>query len=156
MITVRPARLPDDKPDILRFIDGLQRYEAEFEPDRRLDPAYAEEQFAALAQRAANGSFLIAEHDGTAVGWAVVVAQDGPAYVIAEERRCAAICEAYVDEAARGHGVGRALLAACEDWARSQGLGVIHIGHLSQNRRASEVYDKAGYAPYVLLRRKRL
>ena len=156
MITVRPARLPDDKPDILRFIDGLQRYEAEFESDRRLDPAYAEDQFAALAKRAETGIFLIAERDGAAVGWAVVVEQEGPAYVIAEERRCAAICEAYVEAAARGLGAGRALLAACEDWARSRGLTVIHIGHLSQNRRASEVYDKAGYAPYVLLRRKRL
>ena len=156
MITVRPARLPDDKPDILRFIDGLQRYEAEFEPDRRLDPAYAEDQFAALQTRAERGTFLIAEVDGAAVGWAVVVEQEGPAYVVAEERRVAAICEAYVDEAARGCGAGRALLAACEDWAQSRGLGVIHIGHLSQNRRASEVYDKAGYVPYVLVRRKRL
>ena len=156
MITVRPARLPDDKPAILRFIDGLQRYEAEFESDRRLDATYPEDQFAALLKQTENGTFLIAERDGVAVGWAAIYQHDAPTYVIEAERRCAVICEAYVDEALRGQGAGRALLAACEAWAKDRGLGVLHIGHLSENARAAAVYEKAGFEPYVLLRRKRL
>lgn len=156
MITVRPARLPDDKPAILRFIDGLQRFEAEFEFDRRLDATYPEDQFAALVKQTENGLFFIAELDGAPVGWAAVYEHDAPTYVIEEERRCAVICEAYVDASVRGQGAGRALLSACEAWARGQGLSVVHIGHLSGNHRAAAVYDKAGYAPYVLLRRKKL
>jgi GNAT superfamily N-acetyltransferase len=156
MITVRPARLPDDKPAILRFIDGLQRFEAEFESDRRLDHAYPENQFAALQKQTENGVFLIAESAGAAVGWAAVYEHQAPAYVVPEERRCAVICEAYVDAAVRGQGAGRALLSACEAWARDRGLDVVHIGHLAGNARASAVYEKAGFAPYVVLRRKKL
>lgn len=156
MITVRPARLPDDKPDILRFIDGLQRFEAEFESDRRCDGAYPEDQFAALQKQTENGTWLIAEINGVAVGWAAVYEHIAPVYVVPEDRRCAVICEAYVDESVRGQGAGRALLAACEAWASGRGLSVIHIGHLAENHRAAAVYEKAGFAPYVLLRRKRL
>jgi GNAT superfamily N-acetyltransferase len=156
MITVRPARLPDDKPAILSFIDGLQNFEAEFESDRRLAPGYAEEQFAALQKQAANGVFLIAESGGVPVGWAAVYEHEAPTYVIEAERRTAVICEAYVDEEVRGQGAGRALLSACEAWAEARGISVIHIGHLAGNARASKVYDKAGFSPYVLLRRKRL
>jgi GNAT superfamily N-acetyltransferase len=156
MIEIRKARLPDDKPALLRFIDGLQRYEADFEADRRLDPAYAEDQFAALLKQAEHGVFFVAEHDGRLVGWVLVIEEEAPVYVLEDERRFGCICELYVDEAVRGQGAGRALIAACEDWTRARGLSTIRIGHLSENARASEVYDKAGYAPYVLLRRKRL
>ena len=156
MITVRPARLPDDKPAILRFIDGLQRFESEFETDRRLDPTYPEDQYAALRKQTENGVFLVAELDGAIVGWAALYEHEAPTYVVESERRCAVICEAYVDEAVRGKGAGRALLAAGEAWARGRGISVLHIGHLAENRRASAVYDKAGFVPYVVLRRKKL
>ena len=38
---IRDARLPQDEPAILAFINGLQDYEAGFEPNRRLDPNFA-------------------------------------------------------------------------------------------------------------------
>lgn len=156
MITVRPARLPDDKPDILRFIDGLQAYEAEFESDRRLDAAYAEDQYAALVKQTENGGFLIAEKDGAAIGWAAIHEYESPVYVVPAARRSAMICELYVDAAARGQGAGRALLAACEEWTRARGLRTLYIGHLSQNRLAPMAYERSGFEPYVLLRRKKL
>jgi GNAT superfamily N-acetyltransferase len=156
MITIRQARLPHDKPALIAFIDGLQRYEAEFEADRRLDPAYAEDQFAWLLKKGEKGIFFLAEQAGRPVGWALVTEDEAPPYVIDGERRHATICELYVDESVRGTGGGRALIGACEDWARARKLSTIHIGHLAQNARAEKVYDKAGFAPYVVLRRKRL
>lgn len=156
MISVRPAKLPDDKPVLLEFIVGLQRFEAEFESDRRLDATYAEDQFADLMKNFDTGAVFLAEDESRPVGWVMVYETEGKPYVIAEERRQAVICELYVDPATRGKGAGRALLAACEDWARSRGITVIHIGHLAANARASDVYEMAGYTPYVLSRRKRL
>jgi len=156
MITIRQARLPDDKPVLLAFIDGLQRYEAEFESDRRLDAAYAEDQFAHLMKKAATGAVFVAEWGGRPVGWVVVYEDEAPPYVIEAERRAAFISELYVDQSARGQGAGRALMGACEDWARGKGLAIIQIGHLAANARASKVYEEAGFAPYVVLRRKRL
>ena len=156
MVTIREARLPDDKRVLLGFIEGLQRYEAEFEPDRRLDAAYAEDQFAWLMRTAGKGAIFLAEIGGRAAGWIMVYADEAPPYVIDAERRHAVICELFVDPPVRGQGAGRALMAACEQWAKAQGLSVIHIGHLSLNSRAAKVYEEAGYAPYVVLRRKRL
>ena len=156
MVVIREARLPDDKSALLAFIDGLQRYEAEFEYDRRLDPAYPEDQLAALLKDAERGAIFVAELDGQLVGWVLVIQEDAPVYVIDEERQFGCICELFVDEAVRGKGAGQALLKACEDWTRARGLTTIRIGHLAQNARAAHVYDKAGYAPYVELRRKRL
>jgi len=156
MVTVRPARLPQDKPAILEFIWGLQRYEAEFEHDRRLDPAYGEDQFAAMMKEAEKGIVFVAEAEGRLAGWVVVIESEAPAYVIPEEQRTAVVCELFVDPAARGQGAGKALLQACEDWARDKGNTVLKIGHLAENRLAAAVYEKAGFAPYVVLRRKRL
>ncbi|GAA0525398.1 GNAT superfamily N-acetyltransferase [Rhizomicrobium palustre] len=156
MVTVRPVRLPEDKPALLEFVWGLQRYEAEFEYDRRLDPAYGEDQFADLMKLDEKGVMFLAEAGGKPVGWVIVIESEAPPYVIPEERLSAQICELYVDEGARGLGAGRALIEACEAWARSKGHSVIRIGHLAQNTRAAAVYEKAGYIPYTVNRRKKL
>jgi len=156
MVTVRPIHLPDDKAAILGFIWGLQRYEAAFEYDRRLDDAYGEEQFAAMMKEAEKGAVFVAEGDTGLVGWVLVIEAESPAYVIEAERVVAQICELFVDEAARGQGAGRALLAACEDWGRSKGHKIIRIGHLAGNDLAAGIYEKAGYAPYTVNRRKAL
>lgn len=156
MVSIRPARFPDDKPAILAFIWGLQRYEAAFEPDRRLDEAYGEDQFAYLMKNLDSGAVFLAEREGAPAGWLMVYEHEAPPYVLEAERRTAIICELYVEEAARGQGIGRALIAAAEDWSRSRGLGVVQIGHLAENRPAARSYEKAGFAPYVVLRRKRL
>lgn len=156
MVTVRPARLPEDKPAILDFIWGLQRYEAEFEHDRRLDPAYGEDQFADLMTLADKGVIFLAEAEGKAVGWVLVIESVNPPYVIPEERLSAQICELFVAEGARGLGAGKALMEACEAWARARGHKIIKIGHLAENHLAAAVYERAGYTPYVVNRRKSL
>jgi GNAT superfamily N-acetyltransferase len=155
MITIRQARLPDDKPALLGFIMALQRYEVAFEPNRRLDDACAEEYFAVLLK--GSGMIFVAENDDDRpVGWAVVLEDHAPVFVKEDERRFAHLAELFVEESVRGQGVGRALMAACEDWARTHKFLTIRIAHLAENARAAEVYDKAGYAPYSVQRRKRL
>ena len=59
---IRDARLPQDEPAILGFINGLQDYEAAFEPDRRRDPDFAVEHWRELQHRCAekHGVMLIA------------------------------------------------------------------------------------------------
>ena len=138
-----------DEPAALAFILGSQVYEHAIAPDRRLDDAVASEHYAALAPHmAANqGRGFIAEEEGQAIGWAVFFVHHGLIYLVPEERTFGYIAELFVVEPARGRGVGRALIAACEDAAR--GLGQIRIGHLTGNRRAAEIYGRAGYAPYT-------
>jgi GNAT superfamily N-acetyltransferase len=155
-ISIRQARLPDDSAAILSFIDGIQTFENPIEPDRRTDAQVAEEYLAEIAERLANqpGAIFLAEDAGTALGWALVGREQNAVYVREDERAYANISELYVDERARGKGIGQALIAACEEWARSQRLGVVMIGVLPGNQRANAIYREAGFAPYALQLRK--
>ncbi len=156
-MTIRPVRLPDDEPAILSFIWGLQKFENVFEPNRRLDPAFAAEHWADVqAQVAARGALFIAENCGRAVGWAFVVEEVGDLFVAEKERRHGFVAELFVEASARGQGHGRALIAACEDWTRARGMTVLIIGVLTGNGKAAAMYQRDGFAPYNLFLRKYL
>jgi GNAT superfamily N-acetyltransferase len=157
-LKIRDARLPDDKPAILRFIVGLQQFEKKMEPDRRTDPSVAEEFYEVLLRRLKerDGRIFIAEEHGTTIGWAQVHEEENEIYVVPDERRFGHIAELYVAESARRRGIGRALMATCEDWARGRGLKVMTIGALAGNGHAYALYQTSGYAPYVTELRKYL
>jgi GNAT superfamily N-acetyltransferase len=155
---IREARFPEDTPSVLRFVMALQRYERAFEPNRRIDNSVAEDYLAVLKKRAEKNGCIFVAQDGSghALGWAVVHEDKEETYVVAEERTYGRLTELYVESEARGKGVGGALIAACEDWARAHGHNQIIIGALSENTLAMAVYQGSGYAPYVSLLRKYL
>ena len=62
----------------------------------------------------------------------------------------------FLGERGESLGVGRALIAACEDEAHRLGLGHIMLGVLTANKRAAEIYARAGYLPYASELRKHL
>jgi len=157
-VPIRPARLPEDKPELLAFIEGMQRFEHAIEPDRRIDAGVAEEFFTDIFTRLAEkkGVAFIAEEGGEKLGWAAVYREQNDVYVRADEREFAYISELYVVEPARGTGVGRALVAACEEWARSLPVTVLMINVLEGNQRAATIYRKAGFATYYVGLRKYL
>lgn len=156
--TIRDLRLPEDKPACLFFIHGLQIHEHAFEPDRRVDAQVAEDYFAALMKRVAGqeGHTFIAEADAQPVGWAIFLIDHNYVYVVEEQRTFGYIAELFVREDARGRGIGRALIEACEGEGRRRGLKLMMIGVLPANARAAATYAKAGYAPYALELRKYL
>lgn len=49
-----------------------------------------------------------------------------------------------------GSGVGRALLAHAEEWARRHGLKLLTLNVFAGNARARRVYEKAGFVPEIL------
>lgn len=157
--SIREAALPDDREDVLAFIMGTQRFEHAIEPDRRLDPQVAEDYLATLLAdvRQKNGKIFVAvRQDGTRLGWVVAHEEENDIYVVKELRLHGYISELFVVEEMRGQGVGRALIEACEQWAKSRGLPVTMIGVLSGNARAKRIYETSGYAPYALRLRKTL
>ena len=50
----------------------------------------------------------------------------------------------------RAHGIGQALLAACEAHARERGCCKLTLEVLSGNARALRSYERFGFSPYVL------
>jgi GNAT superfamily N-acetyltransferase len=160
---IRDVRLPQDEPAILSFISGLQDYESAFEPDRRLDPNFAVDHWRELQHRCAekHGIMLIAEDvvpevGGKAVGWAFAHDTPGHLFVVEPERRHGSLAELFVVPEARGKGHGRALIGACEDWARERGHKLLTLGVLAKNARAIRSYEGAGYAPYTMILRRYL
>ncbi|MEJ1969361.1 MAG: GNAT family N-acetyltransferase [Rhizomicrobium sp.] len=157
-VRIRDADLSRDRPSFVGFIMGSQLFEHAFEPNRRLDPPVAEEHLVKMLDAVATrpGRIFVAEDDEATLGWGIVFEMQDDVYVVAAERRAAFIAELFVAEAARGRGVGRALIAACEAWALGRGIGVMHMGVLPGNTRARAIYDTAGYAAYSLQLRKYL
>jgi GNAT superfamily N-acetyltransferase len=46
---------------------------------------------------------------------------------------------------ARGRGVGTALLAEAEDWARERGHRILTLNVFARNESARRVYERAGF-----------
>ena len=155
---IREARLPADEPAILSFIVGLQDYEAGFEPDRRRDPDFAVEHWRELQHRCAekHGIMLIAEDAGKPVGWAFAHDEKAEVFVVEPDRTNGFLAELFLLPQARGKGLGRALIAGCETWARQRGHRLLTVGVLAQNPTAIRAYEGSGYAPYVTIMRRYL
>jgi GNAT superfamily N-acetyltransferase len=61
-----------------------------------------------------------------------------------------------VSENAEGRGVGSALLAAAEDWARGRGARKLTLNVFEGNRRARALYERRGFLPESLRYVRRL
>ena len=59
-------------------------------------------------------------------------------------------------EAAQGTGVGRALMAHAEAWARARGMTLLTLNVFDGNTRARRLYEHAGFAPETVKYAKRL
>jgi ribosomal protein S18 acetylase RimI-like enzyme len=157
-VVIRNADLARDRAKLEGFILGSNNYEAAFESDRRLDAEVGADFLPILIERVASrqGRILVAEIEGTPVGWAVCYVDPHDAYVKEEERPCGYVAELFVDEAHRGRHLGRDLLAACENHFRALGIKSVLIGALSPNTRAVNAYRAAGYADYAINLRKKI
>jgi GNAT superfamily N-acetyltransferase len=157
-MTVREARLPQDEPAILAYIQQLQDYERAFEPNRSRAPDFAVEHWRRVQHVCAekHGAMFIAEQGGNPVGWAFTHEEHGELFITEPERRHGFIAELYVVPSARGLGHGRALMEACEAWSRARGHTVMQIGVLHGNSRAIRAYEGAGYGHYNHIMRRYL
>jgi GNAT superfamily N-acetyltransferase len=157
-MAIREALLPQDELAILSFITGLQDHEAAFEPNRRRDADFAADHWRDAQHRCAekHGTFLIAEDEGRALGWAFAYEAHSELFITEPERRHGFLAEIFVMPEARGKGLGRALIEGCEAWSRGRGHRLLTIGVLANNARAIRAYEGAGYAPYTATLRKYL
>lgn len=92
----------------------------------------------------ADGIVLVAEHAARAAGF---VAMRRDRQVDALVDRPAAFMEMFaVAEAARGHGLGAALLASACDWSAREGAEIVEASTWTAATAARESYRRAGYA----------
>jgi len=134
-LTVRPAT-PDDAPAILGFILALAEYE-KLRHEADLTPRDVEMSFFGPAPRVFCD---IAELDGAPVGFAVWFYS----YSTFRGRHGIWLEDLFVDEAARGHGAGKALLAGLARRCRDEGLPRLDWSVLDWNAPSIAFYDSLG------------
>ncbi|MFM7134656.1 MAG: GNAT family N-acetyltransferase [Planctomycetota bacterium] len=99
------------------------------------------------AQRIAGGQCFVAELSGRLVG--TVVVQPTRAHSECEHYTRAGVAGVHqfaVEPDAQGHGVGRALLEACETWARARRHREIAIDTAEQAQHLVDLYTRFGFA----------
>jgi ribosomal protein S18 acetylase RimI-like enzyme len=155
-VNIRDADLARDKQALMRFLMGSNRFESQWERDRRLDAEFPEEYLSQLVERARSkqGRLFVADQAGSVIGWAMCFLDEHDTFVEREERSIGYVAEMYVEEEQRGRHIGRTLLKACEDHFRALGVKSVLISALSPNVRALNAYRAAGYSDYAVNLRK--
>jgi RimJ/RimL family protein N-acetyltransferase len=140
--TVRHA-VPADVPALDEAIAKIDE-ETEYlavpgEYMRRWAPGFADR--LATMNAKGTGAYVIAEAAGEIVGFLGAFAGS-----LARTRGVVYIGHVGVRAAWRGRGVGTALFAAIEDWARGQGAWRFDLRVDTENARAMALYQKSGFA----------
>ena len=131
---LRPAEGP---PDAWQEIPRIPPIEKDFDLDE--DPASWPERFDVR-----NWGVLVAGADAAPAGTAVI-AFDSPGVQMLEGRSdLAVLWDLRVAPDARGTGVGSALFAAAERWARVRGANELHVESQDTNPRACRFYLAQG------------
>jgi GNAT superfamily N-acetyltransferase len=147
---VRVAREADHDA-LLATTFALNRFEHEITGDRAIDAASTEAVLGHFIRRVGStGLMLVAEAEGRVIGHLFLALDEAPPYLAPEYRREAWICDAFIEEAWRGQGAFRAMLALAEAHARAAGCRRLHIGVLAGNDDAERIYRKAGFRTYAI------
>ena len=132
MVEVRPLR-PDDWQAVAAiFAEGIATGQATFETTV---PSWEQWDAAHLSEHR-----LVAELDGAVAGWCALVPYSRRAVYrgVVEE-------SVYVAERARGRGVGRALLEAAVESARTGGLWTLQAGIFPENEASLALHRALGF-----------
>lgn len=129
-IAIRPLTLEDAAA--VAALSGDLGYPA--------DPAAMESRLAALLAESGHALFGAEAEDGTLLGWVHVCAR-----LLLIDSPSAFVEGLVVGAAARRGGVGRALMAAAEGWARSRGAESLRLRSGATRTDAHAFYRALGY-----------
>jgi ribosomal protein S18 acetylase RimI-like enzyme len=101
------------------------------------------------------GTILVAECESTVVGFASILTRVPFEELDDPPGEYAIVTNLVVRDAFRRRGLGAALLAEAERYARAAGATELRIAVLSENRGAAALYRRAGFAPYSEILSKR-
>jgi ribosomal protein S18 acetylase RimI-like enzyme len=149
-ITIRPARATD-REAIIDLVIELNRHEHALAGDRsldRLDAIRRYEAFRAHDPRE-TAALYVAEREHAILGYAAMQIEERPDQFLPDHRRVAYLADICVSAAARGQGIGGALLRAAEGFARSHRAPLLGLTVLANNESALRTYRANGYEIYA-------
>jgi GNAT superfamily N-acetyltransferase len=137
-----------DLPTLVRLLGDLFSIEVDFTPD----PEAQERGLALMLAEPQRRAVIVAEAEGAVIGMVtgqlLVSTAQGGLSVLVEDM--------VVDARHRGHGVGRALLAAVEHWAVDRGATRLQLLADRENAPALAFYARAGWGATQLVCMRRL
>lgn len=140
------AAMATDTPAILALADRLDA----FGPTTRDGAEIARRERAALAdalsQPSDTTSLLVAEQPLVGVVGAILLDERRDYFT---DQRHGHVSILAVARDAEGQGIGRALLAAAEEWARANGFVKLTLSVFTENHRAKHVYEREGWRPEI-------
>lgn len=147
---IRPAT-PADVPALGRMGAALAHLHYDFDSDRFMVPDNLEAGYASWLGRELKGKgavVLVAELDGETVGYA---------YGRLEERdwnalldRCGVLHDLWVDEKARGTGLGAQLIEAAAQRLVELGAPRVVLSTAAKNESAQRLFAKLGWRPTMI------
>ena len=143
-LTIRPAE-PDD---LGRIFEIYNREVSEEVTTFDTEPRVLGRDDGWLLERPARYPVLVGEADGQIVGWSSL-SQWSPRGAYART----AEVSVYVDPSHRGHGYGKALLAAVVELAPSTGAGVLLARVVEPNPASTATHRSLGFEPIGVQRR---
>lgn len=153
---VRTAE-PRDTDAVDRLILYLDEFHTEARPDLfRVPPQRPRgDRFLISALEDAEQQVLVAVRDDDVVGYTHVIIKRTPVSDHRIDRRYAEIETIAVFPTAQRRGVGRKLIDAALDWARSKGVDDHQIAVHEFNFDARKLYEQLGFTPSVILFRRK-
>jgi GNAT superfamily N-acetyltransferase len=140
------AAVPSDGPAILALADRLHA----FGPTTRDAAEIAQRERVALSDALSHASsassLLVAERP--LVGVAGVMLLDERRDYFTNDRH-GHVSILAVARDAEGQGIGAALLAAAEEWARANGFTRLTLSVFAENDRARRFYERQGWRPEI-------
>ena len=155
-VDVRQATL-SDLDAVCRLAHDVVILHAAMRPDvfaAPVDAAQREARWRRDVEEPERASF-IALRDGVAVGFISGKVAEEPSDYFLPTRICH-VNSIGVTESERGRGIGRALMAALEDWARARGANEVHLTVWRFNDCARSLYAEMGYEERTTLMCKRV
>lgn len=93
-----------------------------------------------------NGIILVAEDQGTFVGYLSGAITDMPAYRVKEGY--AELTDMMVTPDYQGKGIGTKLVSTFKEWCSGKSINRIGVSIFAKNNQAIEFYKKMGFSPY--------
>jgi len=152
-VRIRGAR-PDDREFILGLVPELVRFDSPppWQDVGEMTVVDVRVISKALEGRPPGATVLVAEDAvGQPVGF-IHLSEEKDYY----GGRCGHVADLVVAPWARGRGVGTALLAAGERWARERGYSMLTLNVFVGNVKARRLYEAEGFQPYTVRHVKQL
>lgn len=145
-VEIRPATMADYEAvcGLLNQLDGQHRA-AHPEQFRAAEPVREKAFFEAWLEDADKQVWVV-EDQAAIAGTVWFMVRKTPDMPILVPRTFLQIDALVVDDGQRGKGIGQALMAAVDAWARGRGIRELELGVWAFNESAIRFYQRLGYA----------